>query len=190
MAREALTGWGRTAPTAAEVVRPPDAGAVASLLASLTAAGAPGRGAIARGLGRSYGDAAQNAGGTVLSTAALDHLAWADEDAGLLRVGAGTSIEAIMRSLLPRGWFVPETPATGTPWRGSTASPGAGPSGGGSSPTETMPATKTCRRARGTTPSGSVPEQPGECPGSSREASSTGRRFGRSTSCGSARPRP
>src|SRR2546430_11217947 len=112
MAREALTGWGRTAPTAAEVVRPPDAGAVASLLASLTAAGAPGRGAIARGLGRSYGDAAQNAGGTVLSTAALDHLAWADEDAGLLRVGAGTSIEAIMRSLLPRGWFVPVSPGT------------------------------------------------------------------------------
>src|SRR5207302_1795773 len=105
MVREALTGWGRTAPTTADVVRPADAGSVARMLAS------PGaRGAIARGLGRSYGDAAQNAGGTVLSTAALDHLAWADEDAGLLRAGAGTSIEAIMRSLLPRSWFVPVSP--------------------------------------------------------------------------------
>src|SRR5437879_206928 len=107
MGREVLTGWGRTAPSAAEVVRPADAGSVAAALAS------PGpRGAIARGLGRSYGDAAQNAGGTVVATAALDHIAWSDEAAGLLGVGAGTSLEAILRGLVPRGWFVPVSPGT------------------------------------------------------------------------------
>ena len=107
MGREVLTGWGRTAPSAAEVVRPADAGSVDAALAS------PGpRGTIARGLGRSYGDAAQNAGGTVVATASLDHIAWSDEGAGLLAVGAGTSLGAILRALVPRGWFVPVSPGT------------------------------------------------------------------------------
>src|SRR5882757_3737937 len=107
MGREVLTGWGRTAPSAAEVVRPADAGSVAAALVS------PGpRGAIARGLGRSYGDAAQNAGGTVVATAALDHMTWSDEAAGLLAVGGGTSLDTILRALVPRGWFVPVSPGT------------------------------------------------------------------------------
>jgi len=70
------------------------------------------RGAIARGLGRSYGDAAQNAGGTVVATAALDHMTWSDEAAGLLAVGSGTSLDTILRALVPRGWFVPVSPGT------------------------------------------------------------------------------
>jgi decaprenylphospho-beta-D-ribofuranose 2-oxidase len=107
MGREVLTGWGRTAPTTAEVVRPAGPGSVAAILAS------PGsRGAIARGLGRSYGDAAQNAGGTVVATASLDHITWSDEAAGLVAVGGGTSLDAILRALVPRGWFVPVSPGT------------------------------------------------------------------------------
>ncbi|MCW3035356.1 MAG: linked oxidase domain protein [Actinobacteria bacterium] len=107
MGTEVLTGWGRTAPTTAEVVRPADAGSAAAMLAS------PGsRGVIGRGLGRSYGDAAQNAGGMVVATAALDHITWSDEAAGLLAVGGGTSLDAILRALVPRGWFVPVSPGT------------------------------------------------------------------------------
>jgi decaprenylphospho-beta-D-ribofuranose 2-oxidase len=107
MAPEVLTGWGRTAPTTADVVRPADAACAAAVLASPRS-----RGAIARGLGRSYGDAAQNAGGTVVATAALDHMTWSDEAAGLLAVGGGTSLDAILRALVPRGWFVPVSPGT------------------------------------------------------------------------------
>lgn len=107
MARELLAGWGRTAPTAADVVRPTTGGQVVTALAE-----APARGAIARGLGRSYGDAAQNAGGSVLSTVALGGISWVDEAAGLVQAAGGVSLDELQRFLLPRGRALPVLPGT------------------------------------------------------------------------------
>ena len=107
--RKLLSGWGRTQPSASHVVRvtgPEDIDEV------ITSTGAESRGVIARGLGRSYGDAAQCAGGTVLDCTALDTVFETDLDAGLVRVGAGVSLDTLMRTLLPRGWFVPVSPGT------------------------------------------------------------------------------
>ncbi len=72
---------------------------------------APGRrGIIARGLGRSYGDAAQNAGGSVLDATWLDAIHEVDLVSGQVTVGAGVSLQTLMERLVPLGWFVPVTP--------------------------------------------------------------------------------
>jgi decaprenylphospho-beta-D-ribofuranose 2-oxidase len=72
----------------------------------------PDRGVVARGLGRSYGDPAQNAGGTVLSTAALDRVLELDPQAATVRVEPGVSLARLVPALLDKGWFVPVTPGT------------------------------------------------------------------------------
>ncbi|WP_179646891.1 FAD-binding protein [Spinactinospora alkalitolerans] len=107
MRRRLLTGWGRTAPTMATVARPRTAEELGLLLR-----GAGRRGAIARGLGRSYGDAAQCAGGLVIDCADLDPGFRLDAAGGTVTASAGTGMDGLMRQLVPRGHFVPVTPGT------------------------------------------------------------------------------
>lgn len=106
-ARTELAGWGNTGPTPANLVTPTDVGELATVLGR-----AGRRGIVARGLGRSYGDPAQNAGGTVVDTTGVVEIGDLDPEAGTVHVAAGTSLDALIRWLVPRGWFVPVTPGT------------------------------------------------------------------------------
>lgn len=102
-----LTGWGRTSPTTAVQFRPrtyEDA--------AVAVRGRGPRGVVARGLGRAHGDAAQNAGGSVVDMTALDRIHTVDTVAGTVVCDAGVSLHRLMEALLPLGWFVPVTPAT------------------------------------------------------------------------------
>jgi decaprenylphospho-beta-D-ribofuranose 2-oxidase len=99
-----LTGWGRTAPTSARVVDVAAADVPALLRQR------PDRGLLARGLGRSYGDAAQNAGGTVL--APITGPTTISPEAGTVTTAAGTSLHALMVALLAERLFVPVSPGT------------------------------------------------------------------------------
>jgi decaprenylphospho-beta-D-ribofuranose 2-oxidase len=105
--RKLLSGWGRTAPTAA-TVRP--IGGPDDVREALKTAGP--RGVLARGLGRAYGDSALNGGGTVLDATTLAGVHAFDAESGLLTVDAGVSLDTIMRAFVPLGWFVPVTPGT------------------------------------------------------------------------------
>jgi decaprenylphospho-beta-D-ribofuranose 2-oxidase len=104
---ELLCGWGRTVPTRAAVWEP---ARVDDVLARVAEPGP--RGVIARGLGRSYGDAAQNAGGTVLRLTGLDRFVAVDAEKGTATVEAGVSLDALMRAALPLGWFPTVVPGT------------------------------------------------------------------------------
>ncbi len=104
-----LTGWGRTAPSACDVVQAHSGEDVDRVL---SVAAESGRSVVARGLARSYGDAAQCAGGIVVDITGLDTVLEADLVAGVVRVGAGLSLDALMRAFVPRGWFVPVSPGT------------------------------------------------------------------------------
>lgn len=69
-------------------------------------------GTIARGLGRSYGDAALNAGHRVLGTRRFDRFLGFDEETGALTCESGVSLGEIIRVFGPRGWFPAITPGT------------------------------------------------------------------------------
>ncbi|MFG3260921.1 MULTISPECIES: FAD-binding oxidoreductase [Streptomyces] len=102
-----VTGWGRTAPTTARLIRPRT---YEEAVTAVRDSGA--RGSIPRGLGRAYGDAAQNAGGAVLDMTGLDQIHAIDVAGGSVLCDAGVSLHHLMEALLPLGWFVPVTPGT------------------------------------------------------------------------------
>ncbi len=109
--RRLLTGWGRTAPSAALVTDPAaSADPVSAIEEQLFTARA--RGVVARGLGRSYGDAAQNGGGVVLDMTGLDRIVDVDLAAGVAVVEAGVSVDRLMRTLVPLGLWPAVTPGT------------------------------------------------------------------------------
>ena len=102
-----LMGWARTAPTQARVLSTPDVDAIARAVRE-----ADERGVIARGLGRSYGDVSQNAGGTVIDMTPLNRIHDIDPDAAVVDVDAGVSLDQLMRAALPYGLWVPVLPGT------------------------------------------------------------------------------
>jgi decaprenylphospho-beta-D-ribofuranose 2-oxidase len=98
-----LAGWGRYPRARAEVVRPETVSAV-----DVT----QWEHVLARGLGRSYGDAALSKEGVVLLTERLNRFLDFDERTGVLRAEAGVTLAEVLEVFAPRGWFPPVTPGT------------------------------------------------------------------------------
>ena len=109
-----LTGWGRTAPTVAEVLHTPDPDEIVKAVARAAdeKAAGRGRGILARGLGRSYGDNAQNGGGLVVDMTGLNHIHSIDPVTRMVDVDGGVSLDQLMKAALPAGLWVPVLPGT------------------------------------------------------------------------------
>jgi decaprenylphospho-beta-D-ribofuranose 2-oxidase len=103
---QVLSGWGRTAPSHAAVASPGAEETITRLLETTR------RPTIARGLGRSYGDAAQSSGGVVVETSQLAEIGTLDDGTGCIEVGGGVSLHRLMQEIIPKGWFVAVTPGT------------------------------------------------------------------------------
>jgi decaprenylphospho-beta-D-ribofuranose 2-oxidase len=107
--RTLLSGWGGSPRSAADVVRPESLDLVATLLNEVSRGS---RRVLARGLGRSYGDAATSAGSVVLDLTGFDRVLGFGAESGVVTVEAGISLDALLAWSVPKGWFVPVTPGT------------------------------------------------------------------------------
>jgi FAD/FMN-containing dehydrogenase len=66
---------------------------------------------LARGMGRSYGDASLSANG-VIRTERMDHFIEFDPSRGVVRAQAGVTLAELMDLAIPRGWFPANIPGT------------------------------------------------------------------------------
>jgi decaprenylphospho-beta-D-ribofuranose 2-oxidase len=96
-------GWGRFPRVDAKLHTPLSESAFVHQVASCACA-------IPRGLGRSYGDSALAP--HVLSTLGLDHFQDFDPQSGTLTCQGGATLDDILRTFVPQGWFPPVTPGT------------------------------------------------------------------------------
>ncbi len=99
-----LSGWGANLRSGCRLTEPETPPQVAAMLDRT--------GTIARGLGRSYGDAAINAHRQVLGMTRLDRYLSFDEQDGVLVCEAGLSLARLIEDFVPRGWFPMVTPGT------------------------------------------------------------------------------
>ncbi|CAG4927739.1 FAD-binding oxidoreductase [Acidithrix sp. C25] len=103
--RQLLNGWGRTQKVTSEVVDLKQITDIENIFSE-----ANGAGVIARGMGRAYGDAAQIAGGRVVIQE--DRIDDSQLSGNHLTVHGGVSLNSILNSYVPKGYFVPVTPGT------------------------------------------------------------------------------
>jgi decaprenylphospho-beta-D-ribofuranose 2-oxidase len=99
----AISGWGGYPTQDAQVITPLSLSAFKTHIQKEEAA-------IARGMGRSYGDSANAP--IVLQTTYCEHFIAFDTAAGVLTVEAGATLRDILKVTVRHGWFLPVTPGT------------------------------------------------------------------------------
>ncbi len=105
-----LRGFARSTSSLSHVTGPLDPDQVADLLVH-----ADSRGVLARGSGCSYGDAAQNAGGTVVSEAGPGRggpRVVVDGASSVVHAVAGATFEEVLATVVPAGFILPVLPGT------------------------------------------------------------------------------
>ncbi|HEY9844609.1 MAG TPA: FAD-binding oxidoreductase, partial [Candidatus Caenarcaniphilales bacterium] len=102
-----LSGWGRYPVVKSYLQRPEKVSSFTKTIEELK-----DRTVLARGAGRSYGDAALNPEGHTILTERLNRMLAFNEQTGILYCEAGVTIAEILEVFVPRGWFPWITPGT------------------------------------------------------------------------------
>ena len=101
--RRQIKNWGNTRQVSVPVLRPENIAHI-----QLPAEGT----ILCRGQGRSYGDTALNSTGVTLSTERLNRFIAFDSDRGELTAEAGVTLQDLLKTFVPKGWFPKVTPGT------------------------------------------------------------------------------
>lgn len=102
--RESLYGWGHYPVKECQSWRPEKRRELMSIVQNAPTF-------IARGMGRSYGDASLQPAG-VVHTERLNHFIELDERRGMVRAQGGVTLAEVMEYAVPRGWFPATIPGT------------------------------------------------------------------------------
>jgi decaprenylphospho-beta-D-ribofuranose 2-oxidase len=106
-----LEDFGHSLSAAAYVYRPRSAEDIAALFKFAKANGLT---VTVRGAGKSYNDAALNAGGIVLDLQQMNHILSWDPTSGLVTVEPGVTLQQLWQQVLPDGWWPPVVSGTMT----------------------------------------------------------------------------
>jgi decaprenylphospho-beta-D-ribofuranose 2-oxidase len=106
LSHSVIAGWGGGPGASVTIVRPEGVGELRIALRSAAHVNA-----VPRGMGRSYGDAAQISGGLVVVTTRLKRIRL-DAERGTVTAQAGVTIGELLREVVPAGWMVPVVPGT------------------------------------------------------------------------------
>lgn len=102
-----LSGWGRYPLQECYPQRPEKISTVLNLIKNKDV-----NSALARGMGRSYGDASLNSEGITILMQRLNRMLAFDQEKGILKCEAGVILKEILDVFIGKGWFLAVTPGT------------------------------------------------------------------------------
>ncbi len=101
-----ISGWGLHNPANVNILKPDSFEQLENLIVN-----SEKNSVLPRGLGRSYGDAAQLDNKSVFNLFAFDHI-YINKKEGFITAGSGVSIDSILKKIIPEGFFIPVSPGT------------------------------------------------------------------------------
>ena len=102
-----LTGWGRSSYATSRLFETTTTEQVLAALQDASAAPV-----VARGAGRSYGDASLNEGGYLIRTTAMKAVHAFEPNSGEIVVDPGVNFGDLLHKYASQGWIAPVTPGT------------------------------------------------------------------------------
>ncbi len=101
-----LSGWGRNSKALVKILNPKGKEELQDIISN-----SKKNSIIARGLGRSYGDAAQLNNGSVINLDYFQHV-YLNKSKGIVNAGGGVSFDELLKNIIPEGFFLPVSPGT------------------------------------------------------------------------------
>ncbi len=101
-----ISGWGCNSKALVKILNPKDKEELQEIISD-----SKKNSIIARGLGRSYGDAAQLNNGSVINLDCFQHI-YLNKEQGIVNAGGGVSFDNLLKKIIPHGFFLPVSPGT------------------------------------------------------------------------------